>query len=211
MHLKNIKLKYFQIIVGILLLLSLIFLVGFEKLFFETMIHIDIKWFLCAVVCIFITTIIGAYNSFLFINHDARIKWSLFLPIYWMSWAMSLVVPGQVGDIASISVLLRKHNFDWHNSIGRGLLDKAISFTVNLAYGLTGLFIIDILQNINTSYFIYIFLVLLFLIFTIAMLIKHRHIYTKKWKTILALISNIINEFFNVAKRHPVLLVINIK
>jgi len=52
------------------------------------------------------------------------------MPIYWLAWAISLVTPGQIGDIATISTLLKKQDIDWHLSLGRSLLDKLISFIV---------------------------------------------------------------------------------
>ena len=59
--------------------------------------------------------------------------------MYWVGWAFSMIVPGQVGDMMSLPALLRRYGYALHTSLGRILLDKLISFAVIIALALWGL------------------------------------------------------------------------
>jgi len=88
---------------------------------------------------LFVTTIIGAFNVFLFVGRDRKLSFKQFLPVYWSSWAFGLFIPGQVGDIASLSWLLRRHELLASVSLGRVTLDKLISAAVMLVIAMGGL------------------------------------------------------------------------
>jgi uncharacterized membrane protein YbhN (UPF0104 family) len=96
------------------------------------------QWLFPIAGAIFVSTILGAVNLYLFIGRDGRIRWRDFLPVYWAGWAMGLVVPGQIGDVGSIAALLRRYDFDWHQTLGSAGLDKLISFAVMALLGTTG-------------------------------------------------------------------------
>jgi uncharacterized protein (TIRG00374 family) len=58
-----------------------------------------------------------------------------FLPLYWLSWATGLLIPGQVGDIATLAALMRRRGMQLHQSVGRSVLDKLISFSIVGTFG----------------------------------------------------------------------------
>ena len=103
---------------------------------------IDATWMAISALLIIASTLISAVNLHLFINQDGHLPLRTFLPLYWLSWAVGIVTPGQVGDIASITGLLKGKNMAWHTSLGRSILDKLISFTTMLAFALYGMSIL---------------------------------------------------------------------
>jgi uncharacterized membrane protein YbhN (UPF0104 family) len=106
----------------------------------QAMSSIHFKWGIAAAFCIIFATSLGAFNAYLLLNRQNSLLWTNFLPIYWLAWAVSLVTPGQIGDLAIISTSLKKQNIDWHLSLGRSLLDKAISFTIMAILAVIGLY-----------------------------------------------------------------------
>jgi uncharacterized membrane protein YbhN (UPF0104 family) len=97
------------------------------------------QWVLLAGICILSIGFIGAINVFLFVARDHKVTLTDFLPLYWASWAVGLVVPGQVGDLASIGFLLRRHSLAVSTVLGRAVLDKAISLIVMFGFVIVGL------------------------------------------------------------------------
>jgi uncharacterized membrane protein YbhN (UPF0104 family) len=106
---------------------------------YETLKEMQLTWALVAALSVVAATMLGAINLYLFVNRDNRLPFPHFLPIYWIAWAFGLVVPGQVGDIASLSVMMRRRGLSWQASLGRTLLDKSISFLLMSLFGLCGL------------------------------------------------------------------------
>ena len=98
-------------------------------------------WVIAAAFSIIFATLLGAFNAYILLDRQNSIRWTIFLPIYWLAWAASLITPGQIGDIATISTLLKKQKIDWHLSLGRSLLDKLISFIVMAALASIGLYL----------------------------------------------------------------------
>jgi uncharacterized membrane protein YbhN (UPF0104 family) len=98
-------------------------------------------WGIAAAFSIIFATLLGAFNAYILLDRQNSIRWTIFLPIYWLAWAASLITPGQIGDIATISTLLKKQKIDWHLSLGRSLLDKLISFIVMAALASIGLYL----------------------------------------------------------------------
>jgi len=98
-----------------------------------------LPWALLAGASILVTTFLGAINAYLFIGRDRKVTFSDFLALYWISWAVGLVVPGQIGDLASIGFFLRRHSLELSTIWGRAMLDKTISLMVMLVFVLIGL------------------------------------------------------------------------
>ena len=132
-------------------------------------------WFAVVVLSLIISSILGALNVFLlFRPEDRKISFGEFLGIYWFGWAMSLIVPGQVGDVASTTVLLKKRGMVMHKSLGLLLIDKVISLLTMLSFALIG--VLSAGSSLATSwksfedfsawlgFFVIIFLVGIFLI-----------------------------------------------
>lgn len=101
--------------------------------------HCDPLWLVLAGACIAASTVLGAYNAFLLVGRAGDLAWRQFLPVYWIAWAAGLLVPGQVGDIATTAALLRRHAMDWRHVLGRSVLDKVISLLIIGALGVAGL------------------------------------------------------------------------
>lgn len=88
---------------------------------------------------ILMSTLIGAFNTHLLMNPEGRISFFNFLPIYWLAWAVGLVFPGQVGDIATLSAVMKRRGTNVSRTLGRGLVDKLISFFLMLSFAGWGL------------------------------------------------------------------------
>ncbi len=94
----------------------------------------DLVWLSFTGALIVGITLLGAVNLYLFLkasHHTPR--FTEFLPIYWTAWAVGLVAPGQVGDMASVTALLHRRGHAWQAVLARSLLDKLISFLVMIA------------------------------------------------------------------------------
>jgi uncharacterized protein (TIRG00374 family) len=96
-------------------------------------------WILATSVAIVSSTLLGAINLFLLFGGNRNLNFWTFLPLYWTSWAVGLVVPGQVGDLASITTLLHRRGHVWQVVLGRSLLDKLISFVVLITIAFFGI------------------------------------------------------------------------
>lgn len=101
----------------------------------------DPRWLVLAGACVAVSTLLGAYNAFLLVSRGGELAWRQFLPVYWIAWAAGLLVPGQVGDIATTAALLRRHAMDWRHVLGRSVLDKVISLLIIGALGVAGLLV----------------------------------------------------------------------
>ena len=88
---------------------------------------------------ILIATFIGAYNTYLLVNLENGLAFSIFLPLYWLAWAVGLVFPGQVGDIATLSAVMKRRGLNITQTLGRSLVDKLISFVLMLGFGCWGI------------------------------------------------------------------------
>ena len=108
----------------------------------------DLRFITGAALLIGVATTFGAINAHLFINLDKRLPFFSFLPLFWASWAFGLVLPGQVGDVASLAALLRQRGVHLSATIGRSFVDKLISVLVMLAFAAIGLYR---LPNIDVS------------------------------------------------------------
>lgn len=87
-------------------------------------------WILAAIAVIAVATMIAALALFLLIGRDQALSFRRFIGAYWTAWGVGLVVPGQVGDLATLTLLLQRRGLHWPTSLGRSLLDKAISLVV---------------------------------------------------------------------------------
>lgn len=139
--------------IGLVLLAVLIWYLDIRTVFAPFR-SISLQWTLATAALIVFATLISAFSLHLFINQERRIPFGSFLPLYWVSWAIGLVVPGQVGDIASISASLRRHGFAWQVSLGRSVLDKGITLLAMLFFALMGLaFAADVRWNAWSLFF----------------------------------------------------------
>ena len=102
-----------------------------------------------AAACIVVATLLGSYNAYLVVAIDTPVPFARFLSFYWFSWALGLVVPGQVGDVASLTYLMKRTGLDWTKIIGRALLDKLISFAIMIV--LAGVALLRFSANLSVE------------------------------------------------------------
>ncbi len=81
---------------GLCLLAGLLVYVDIDTIL-QRISGLDRHWVLISALCILTSTGIGAANLYLLVIRTRTIPGADFLPIYWTGWALSLVVPGQVG------------------------------------------------------------------------------------------------------------------
>ncbi len=122
---------------GAALLLALVAYFGWQSIV-DVVLRMSPLWLLVATTLISAASLVSAYSRHLFINIEHRLTFREFLPIYWASWATGLLFPGQVGDVVAMSAMMRKHGMRVHQSLGRSLLDKLISFAIVGGIGLIG-------------------------------------------------------------------------
>ena len=127
------KWKLLRVGFGIMLLSIIIWYLDPHKIALS-LAGLDYFWIIIACLLIVCTTLIGALNSYLIINLEKKLTFFTFLPLFWLSWAVGLIFPGQVGDMASMAAQLRRHGINLSVSIGRGLADKLISLILMIAF-----------------------------------------------------------------------------
>lgn len=96
-------------------------------------------WLVLAGLVLVLATLLGAVNLYLLLPATGRPPLSGFVGLFWIAWAVGLVVPGQVGDMGAIAVGLRRRGYPWHTAIGRNLLDKGLTLAVLAALATWGL------------------------------------------------------------------------
>lgn len=121
--------KYLRLIAGLAILAILVFSVDRDSLV-NQLTHLRTDYLVYAAVCIVTATLLGSFNAYLVVAIDSVVSYTRFLACYWFSWALGLVVPGQVGDVASLTLLLNRAGLDWSKIMARAVLDKFISFFV---------------------------------------------------------------------------------
>lgn len=97
-----------------------------------------IAW-LFAALAILAGTLVGALNLHLLLRDHSRQRFGRFLGSYWIAWAFGLVVPGQVGDMATLTLALKRQGIDWRGTLGRSLVDKSVTLCIMLAFALVAL------------------------------------------------------------------------
>jgi uncharacterized protein (TIRG00374 family) len=123
-----------RIAAGTLLLVALISYFGFTPIA-DSFARVAPIWAAAAALLIVVATFISAFNRYLLMNVNDQMDLRRFLRLYWLSWATGLLIPGQVGDIATLAALMRNRGMQLHQSVGRSVLDKLISFAIVGAFG----------------------------------------------------------------------------
>jgi uncharacterized membrane protein YbhN (UPF0104 family) len=80
-----------------------------------------------AMVAIVAGTTLGAVNSYLICGASEVIGFAQFLRAFWIAWAVGLVLPGQVGDMLTLTQVLRRCGLPLSTSVARTGVDKIIS------------------------------------------------------------------------------------
>lgn len=144
---RSIVLTRLRIVFGVCLIALVIFFAD-GRAIYQHLTNLYPLWLVIAGLCICISSLLGAFNLYMLLP-GTRPPWSAFLPIYWSGWSLNLIMPGQIGDIAGIAALLRRHDMDWHTSIGKSLVDKFNSLMVTIIFGLAGIHAIDYFPGVS--------------------------------------------------------------
>lgn len=201
---------WIRALVGISILFLLLYLFDFKEII-SAIRYIDAVLICGVALAIIAATLVGAVAMFLIVSRGKEILFSRFLPIYWMSWAVSLVVPGQIGDIASISILLKRLGFEWNVIVARSLVDKIISLLVMLALAIFALINIVKLNQFNSD-------ILLWVIAAIAVIfimsvIKRKDIsdiFKSKKGGAVGFVRRCVEEFRDIILNYPERVIANL-
>jgi uncharacterized membrane protein YbhN (UPF0104 family) len=178
----------------------------------HTLATLQPAWLGWAAVAIVLSTLLGACNAHLLVNRLGEVPWRLFLPVYWCAWALSLVVPGQIGDVAGISLMLRKYQLAWHVTLARSLLDKAISLLVMLLFAGSGLFLVgrQYMTVDMRSMTITGMVVLMGLLFIMLLRRRLGRLFDPGRTGLRGLLGRLFAEALATARQHPLRLGLNI-
>ncbi len=118
-------LPWWRLAVGVGLLATLVLVVGPRQLA-ATFAAVEPVW-ACGVVALLCAwLLLGGFNVWLLINRLHPLELRIFLKVYLVSWATSLLLPGQLGDATQI-LFLRRHEVAMARSGAAYLVDKSIS------------------------------------------------------------------------------------
>lgn len=135
---KRAWLKLLRPVFGITLLCALIAFVDFARVG-ATLRNVEPGWVGGAVLVVLTGTLIGALAVHMLLNIERRLPFTAFLPVYWTAWAVGLVFPGQVGDMATMATMLRRHQLPPEITLGRTLADKLVSLLLMVLFALAAI------------------------------------------------------------------------
>lgn len=138
-RLRRKVIAWLSLIFGFSILGALITYFDIEKVLeYLRSVHVVV---ICQVIGILlITTLLGAKAAHLIVEQGgANITFQRFLRIYWISWAAGLLVPGQIGDIASNTALLAREGFNWKQAVKYLVVDKLITLSVVVVFSAWGI------------------------------------------------------------------------
>lgn len=117
---------------GVALLVGLIVWVG-PAAFWDRLRHVDAADLAGATAAIVVGTLVSAVNSYLITGASAVMRFFEFLRAFWIAWAVGLAVPGQVGDVLTLTHVLRRRGMPLSQSMARTGADKVVSLICTLA------------------------------------------------------------------------------
>lgn len=116
--------------------------------------------------------------------------------------------PGQVGDVATLSVIMKKRGLDISRTLGRSLIDKLISFIIMLGFAAWGILTLPNLKITGYWYFV-------ILIVPIFLLIYWQRVYiiqafSQLQPKLMDFMIRIVKEIQQVTWHYPRLVMANI-
>jgi len=200
-------LPFIRIVIGFLLLGLLIYFFNFTEIISQFK-KLDPFWVLIAGLSVILSTIIGSFNLYLFVN-QGEISFHHFFPIYWIAWAFGLIVPGQIGDMVSLSMFMRKHGLSWQVVIGRSLGDKVVTFAVLLLLASLGFSQVANTFDWNINFNLWVIWVILLGSLGFYLLSRFRENLPRFLKNMGQNVNNIFAEIRNMIEHYPLRVVIN--
>jgi len=170
--------------------------------------EVRIVYLVAAAGLVCVATLIGAVGIHLFFEPEDELSFRAFLPVFWLSWAIGLVLPGQVGDVASLSALLKRRGIDLARALARSLTDKLISFSLMLVFaGVALIGLPGISWSVNSWWLVALPLATLSLLYIgrkrlLAGLSQH---YPRGFEFFV----RTVDESCSIGRRHPVRIILN--
>lgn len=127
---------WWRLAIGIGLLVLLVGVVGLDRVVAAAS-GARPGWALAVVAMAGLWLCLGAVNVWILLRRLAPIPLREFLSVYITSWAASLLIPGQLGDVTQV-LLLRRHGVDPSRSGAAYVVDKVVSLSWMLAAGACG-------------------------------------------------------------------------
>jgi uncharacterized membrane protein YbhN (UPF0104 family) len=126
---------------GLVFLIALLWFAGLGHVM-DVLRNADPILIAAAMLTILVATIIGAINSYMVAATGTGIHFISYLGVYWLTWAVGQVIPGQVGDLIGMSLFLRRRGLALPAAVGRLSIDKLVSLfcTLALSGGLLAIF-----------------------------------------------------------------------
>lgn len=125
------RLKAILTLLGIGLLAGMIAWAGPLALW-QRLRMIDPGSLVAAAFVIATATVVGAINSYLICGASRVIGFAGYLRTFWVAWAIGLIFPGQVGDMLTLTHVLRRRGMPLAESVARTSIDKLISLICTL-------------------------------------------------------------------------------
>lgn len=202
--------KWLRAFVGVSIIFLLVYIFDYKEIV-SAFQSIDIRFIFLVGLVILGSTLLGAVGMYLLVSRGDEILFSRFLPVYWASWAIGIVVPGQVGDVASISLLLKRLGFEWSVILARSLVDKVITLFLMSAlaiYGIISFAKVDQLSS-NAILWIIFWLVLVTTLF-VWMQKRFTEIFSSKKSRISGFISRTLKEIVSTILNYPFRVIANL-
>jgi len=139
---KSQKFRFIRLIIGTALILYLVFSVGLSSLL-QTAKSLDIICGVLAFALIILLLILGSLNIWLLLRGLSEISYLKFFRAYAGGWTISLITPGQAGDL-SVLLFLKKDGVEFNHAFSAYLVDKAITLFVFLWVSVSGFFFLGL-------------------------------------------------------------------
>lgn len=123
---KSRVVKVILTLCGLALLSCMVMRIGPESIW-ERLKSVDLVDLAGASIAIVAGTAISAVNSYLICSASRFMTFFEYLRAFWVAWAVGLIVPGQVGDMLTLTQVLRRHGMPLAQSVARTSLDKIVS------------------------------------------------------------------------------------
>lgn len=197
----------FKILFSVSILLILVWYVDIRELTSQLG-NIDPLWLGIATIVLCLSVMLGGFNLYFILGIDQKIGFFPYLKIFWFSWAVAQFIPAQIGDILSMSTLLKRQGLDLHAVVSRVLIDKFISLIVVGIYGGMGLIII-ISPKLPIPLLVF-FPVLFLLIALIVIVLFFLRSFKQVRFPLIRHLAEIVDKFLVFFQRYPEYVIINL-
>jgi len=120
------RLKVILTLCGLGLLICMIVWIG-PATIWGRLRFIRLPYLIGAMAAIVAGTVLSAINSYLICGASRVMSFLQYLHAFWVAWAVGLVMPGQVGDMLTLTHVLRRRGMALSQSVARTSVDKILS------------------------------------------------------------------------------------